>query len=970
MTFAYKKDKIFFDIGSGTIAVLGLYFSSLYSYLLFHNLIEIITISIAFSLFILTWNTRKYLASNYLRLLGIGYVFIAVIDLLHTLAFKGMNIFPPYGANLPTQLWIAARYFQATTLIAAALLVERKVTNQVIFIGYTGVLLMIMAIIFSGNFPDCFIEGKGLTSFKINSEYVITILLLFSFFLLYRKRKHFSDKVFILIAASIICTVVSEMSFTAYISVYGFANMVGHFAKLAAFLFIYSAILVTGLRDPFELIFRELNQAEEELRTTNETLDEKVRERTAALDESLSVRKRAEEELQRLNRELQAISNCNQVLIRADDEQALLNNICRIISEEAGYRLVWVGYAEHDDSKTVRPVAWAGFDNGYVANANLSWSASTERGHGPGGESIRSGKIVYIQDFTTDERMSPWRENALQRGYRSVISMPLKDENANVFGILLIYSTEINAFTPDELRLLDELAGDLAYGITVIRTRNESKKAEEKAILLASIVESSEDAIISKSLDGTILSWNNGAEKIYGYTENEIIGKSISILLSPEHPDDIQQILEKIKKGEHIEHYETMRRRKDGKDIHVALTVSPIRDTEGRVVAASTIGSDITGRKEAEEALRTASLYSRSLIEASLDPLVTISADGKITDVNLATELVTGVSRERLIYSDFSDYFTDPEKARAGYQQVLSQGLVRDYPLTIRHTSGKTTDVLYNAAVYKSESGELQGVFAAARDITKSKQAEEEIRKLNQELEQRVLDRTTQLEASNKELEAFAYSISHDLRAPLRHIDGFIELLKMEIAASLDEQEQHYMMAISDSAKRMGSLIDDLLSFSRMGRSEISKRQVDLNKLIQDVIQEFEPEAEGRTILWQISALPAITGDKAMLRIVLVNLIANALKFTRTREQAEIEIGFSQDKDTGTVIFVRDNGVGFDQNYAGKLFGVFQRLHRADEFEGTGIGLANVRRIIARHGGRTWAEGEIGKGATFYFTIP
>lgn len=286
MTPVYKKFKLFFYIWIGTIAVIGLYLSSLYSYLLFHTLIEFVTISIAFALFILTWNTREYLASNYLRLLGIGYGFIAVIDLVHTLAYKGMNIFPGYGADLSTQLWIAARYFQAVTLIAALLFMERKVNNNAVFIGYTGVVLAIVAVIFSGNFPACFIDGKGLTPFKINSEYIITILLLVTLFLLFRKRKYFNNRVFILIVASIVCTAISEMSFTAYIGVYGFANMVGHFAKLFAFSFIYQAILVTGLREPFDIIFRDLKQAEEALQKTNDTLEEKVKERVAELHES------------------------------------------------------------------------------------------------------------------------------------------------------------------------------------------------------------------------------------------------------------------------------------------------------------------------------------------------------------------------------------------------------------------------------------------------------------------------------------------------------------------------------------------------------------------------------------------------------------------------------------------------------------------------------------------------------------
>ncbi len=255
-----------------------------------------------------------------------------------------------------------------------------------------------------------------------------------------------------------------------------------------------------------------------------------------------------------------------------------------------------------------------------------------------------------------------------------------------------------------------------------LRATNESLQQ------LAAIVESSDDAIAGKSLDGVIISWNHGAERIYGYTAGEVLGEPIALLVPHDRPNEVPEILERIRHGEEVEHYETDRVRKDGRRITVSLTVSPIKDAAGRVVGASTIARDVTDRKQLEEEVRTASLYARSLIEASLDPLVTISPDGRVTDVNKATELVTGIDRERLIGSRFSDYFTEPAKAEAGYQRVLSQGFVRDYPLTIRHTSRRTTDVLYNATVYRDEAGQVQGVFAAARDVTERKRMEEELR--------------------------------------------------------------------------------------------------------------------------------------------------------------------------------------------------------------------------------------------------
>ena len=251
-------------------------------------------------------------------------------------------------------------------------------------------------------------------------------------------------------------------------------------------------------------------------------------------------------------------------------------------------------------------------------------------------------------------------------------------------------------------------------------------------------------------------------------------------------------------------------------------------------------------------------------------------------------------------------------------------------------------------------------------ELTERKRHEQEIENLNQELARR----STELEAINKELEAFAYSVSHDLRAPLRHIAGFTELLQKKVASLLDEKSKHYIGMILESAKRMGNLIDDLLAFSRIGRAETQKTQVSMEQLVKEALTEVRQDTEGRNIAWKIGALPDFYGDRSMLRLVLVNLISNAIKFTRTREQAKIEIGCPNENKDDLVVFVRDNGVGFDMKYVNKLFGVFQRLHESAAFEGTGIGLATVQRIIHRHGGKVWAEGAVDSGATFYFSAP
>ncbi|MCF8143759.1 MAG: PAS domain S-box protein [Deltaproteobacteria bacterium] len=385
----------------------------------------------------------------------------------------------------------------------------------------------------------------------------------------------------------------------------------------------------------------------------------------------------------------------------------------------------------------------------------------------------------------------------------------------------------------------------------------------------------------------------------------------------------------------------------------------PFTDTDGSTLILE-MGIDITERKRAEERLKAASLYARSLIEVSLDPLVTISRDGKILDVNRATELVTGVVRERLIGTDFCHYFAEPEKAREGYEQVFRAGLVRDFPLAIRHISGSLTEVLYNASTYRNETGEVEGVFAAARDITELKRAEKKLRSY-----------MAMLELSNREMEDFVHVASHDLQEPLRKLRTFSDLLLGQHHDSLSDKARDYLKRINLSAERMHTLVMSLLRYSRITSDSNPFTVFNLADPVREAVADLGvpcEETEGRV---EVGELPDIEADRVQMRQLFQNLISNALKYQGEGKPVVRVYGSPPDSGLFWDIQVEDNGIGFDEAHLDKIFKPFQRLHgRSSPYEGTGMGLAICRKIVERHGGVITARSVPGKGSTFIVSLP
>lgn len=503
-----------------------------------------------------------------------------------------------------------------------------------------------------------------------------------------------------------------------------------------------------------------------------------------------------------------------------------------------------------------------------------------------------------------------------------------------------------------------------------VRKRTETLIKAQAASLerQASLLDIARDAIMVRDVGGLITYWNRGATKTYGWTTDQAVAKTSHSLLQTRFPHPIEQINATLLR-DGLWEGELDHARSDGSRIIVLSRWVLQRDEQGRPSSVMESNNDITERKRGEESLRTLSegLQKRTAeldryFDLSIDMMCIAGFDGTFKRVNPAWEKVLGYSMSELLARPYLEFVhpDDRSTTNAAAASVATGQTVISFENRYKAKDGTYHWLLWNSA----PSVEHGVTYAVARDITDEKRAQEAIQKLNADLQRR----TSDLEAANRELEAFTYSVSHDLRAPLRHIDGFSKLLIEEHAASLTGDAQRYLTRVREGTKQMGQLVDDLLNLARVGRKELTLQVTGLDSLVEEVLAQQKADTTGRKIAWKVATLPFVECDPALMKQVFANLISNAVKYTRPRPLAVIEIGAKHDNGA-SIVFVRDNGVGFSMKYADKLFGVFQRLHRPEDFEGTGVGLATVQRIVHKHGGEVWAEAELDKGATFYFKL-
>jgi signal transduction histidine kinase len=422
----------------------------------------------------------------------------------------------------------------------------------------------------------------------------------------------------------------------------------------------------------------------------------------------------------------------------------------------------------------------------------------------------------------------------------------------------------------------------------------------------------------------------------------------------------------------------------------IAALIETLRETEQRLedltageidTVADRDGRTFMLRRAQEQSRHIDAAKQAAILHALPAYIALLDTQGQIVSVNAAWRGLIcadaiqgpghsiGLNYPEICDSVRGDGSPEAHEVAEGIRSVL-RGAVKNFSIEYPCHSATAQRWFLLTVTPLADDDHPNGAVVMHLNVTEQKHAEEQLRRLNETLERRVVERTAQLEAVNKELEMFSYSVSHDLQAPLRHVLGFVGILRDEAGPSLSAENLRHLTTICTAAQQMRNLIDDLLEFSRVGHAKLQTTDVNLDELVRETLGDFQEESKGRAIVWKIHSLPAVRADRALLRMVLVNLISNAVKFTSARTEAEIEIDCAPDGSGEAVIFIRDNGAGFDRRYSEKLFGVFQRLHSHAEFEGTGIGLANVQRIISRHGGRVWAEGVVDGGATFYFSIP
>ncbi len=1152
------------------------------SYLPLHMFAETFSITISMMVFGVAWNVYSKERSGNIVILSCALLAVGLIDFAHMLSFKGMPDFiTPSSPEKAINMWLVARLIAALALLTVAMRSWQQSYGSRVRYGLLAISLAVSGVVvwlglaYPQDWPRTFIAGQGLTPFKIGAEYTIIAILLIPAVLFYGQARRLQSHDATSLFAATVITILSELCFTAYSDVADIFNLLGHVYKIVAYIFIYRAVFVSCVREPFLMLDAELA---ENRRT------ELARSQLAAIVESSSdaiIGKTPDGIITSWNKSAERIYGYSADEIIGKHVTTLapaslhseirnfLESVRKggIVSNHETERVRKDGMTINV-ALTISPIRDA---SGKVSGISTIARDITERKlaeeaqhheqallnrimvTSPVGIAVasREGQITFANP-QAEKILGLSKEEMTQRSYNApewhataIDGGPFSDEEQPFSRVMAarqpVFDVQHAIEWPDGRRVLLSIngapifdaLGEIEAVAFSIEDITERKQAEDQLRRSEqSLIESQRMAHVGSwhmDLTTNEVDWSEELYKMYGFDPAlppPLYTESMK-LFTPESWERLNRAIARAVETGISYEFELEFVNRDERKGWMLARGELVRDANGAPVMVRGVVMDITEHKRMEDALifvaqrgwqnsgenffdalaqflgekldmdyvlidridenpdmaETVALYAKGAITPNMryalkgtpcenvmgkqlciyrqgiqqlfpedallpgmgaesyigiplwdsagEPVGLIAVmgskplpdDAPVTQLLqlVATRAASELERERsnrLLRAREHEYRTLAENSpdvivrydREGRRIYVNAEFERVNHLTAQQVLGKTPLELSTELKPKADEfterlmaamdsgspaqvdltmtkdgklycwfvrvvpefdtkGNVTSALTIWIDISERKNAEEEIRKLNLELEQRVAERTADLEAANKELESFSYSVSHDLRTPLRAIDGFSNILLEDYAGKLDAEGKRLLTVVRDNTSRMGQLIDDILKFSRTGRLEINYSDIDMEQLAYSVFVELRTIVVGDKLQLEIEHLPPARGDGAMMRQVFVNLLSNAIKFSRNKEHIIIKVGGSVDGNE-VVYYVKDNGAGFNMQFSGKLFGVFQRLHGVNEFEGTGIGLAIVKRVITRHGGRVWAEGKINEGATFYFALP
>jgi PAS domain S-box-containing protein len=704
-----------------------------------------------------------------------------------------------------------------------------------------------------------------------------------------------------------------------------------------------------------------------------------VSEGVMVLSHDISDHVLATRQIQKLNRVYAVLSDINQAIVRIRDTQRLFEETCHIALQKGGFALACIGLLDPGSNKIVWKAS-SGQTGSFLSQFSIDLGCDQSK-LDPLGQSLLDGKLWMHNRLADQPFQTQWQAAAKQAGLNSMVSFPLMP-SGQLSGVFNLFSSDAGFFDDEELKLLAEMAMDLSFALEFIENEKNKQQNEEKLraseAQFRTLIDSAPLAI-SLARNGKFLYANAEYLRLHGIASIwDMLGHSIYERIAPESMIDSQQRAYQRAHGLPVEkRYEYTGLRTDGSTVPLLAAVAQVTLADG----PATVGffQDITEPKQAELEIRK-SKEQITRINAELEKRVqertaelsdlynnapcgyhSLDRDGMIIRINDTELNWLGCTREEIIGKRRIIEFFTPESIKTfqkNFPGFIARGWVDNLEFELIRKDGSILPILLSGTAVKDEQGNFLFSRSTMIDYTQQWQADKEVSQAQ-----------ARLEAANRELEAFAYSVSHDLRAPLRAIDGFSGILIDEYAAQMDGEAKRLIQIIRTNTKKMDHLITDLLAFSRLSRIDLRFTWIDMNVLAPSVLHEIAAPEVLEKFDISIAPLPQVFGDPALIHQVWANLLSNAIKYTLPKNNRRIEISANQDQDMN-VYTVKDNGVGFNPEFTNKLFGVFQRLHKVEEFEGTGVGLAFVQRIIQRHGGRVWAEGETNVGASFHFALP